>query len=196
STYVLVIACRSNDGAPINILGFDPETDITTRSFLHGATNLAFDSLGRDIIVGSFLEDITATTGPREIKDLLINSDLMGQGSTGNFGVLYDFRVPSIAMTIQARSVGTEDLTNDLSIDVFPNPATDKVFINLELETVSQAVNVEFINAKGQKVLTKDFANIKSNKLEIPTAHLASGFYNVNIRTEEGLTSKKVMIQK
>ena len=196
SSYVFVVACRSNDGLPINLMGFDPETDISTRSFLHGATNLAADSLGLNQVSGGFLEDITATTGPVDIQNLLINNDLQGQGGTGNFGVLFDFRTIFLEMRIQDRMVGTEDINTSQAIEVFPNPATDRVFVDLALENVSQTVNVEIVDAKGQRVLTQDFNNILNNKLEINTSNLVSGFYNVNVRTEAGLTSKKVMIQK
>jgi len=196
STYVFVIASRSNGGLPLNYLGFDPESEIATRSFLHGATNLALDSLGIDQIYGGFLEDITANTGPAEIQDLLINNDLQGQGANGNFGVLFDFRTIFLEMQIQSRTVGTEDLNTAQAIEVYPNPATDRVFVDLALENVSNTVNIEVVDAKGQRVLTQDFDNVLNNKLEINTSNLVSGFYNVNVRTEAGLTSSKIMIQK
>lgn len=196
SNYVFVIACRSGDGLPINLLGFDPESGLATRSFLHGATNLALDSLGIDQVYGGFLEDITATTGPADIQNLVIDNTLQGQGGTGNFGVLFDFRTIFLELQIQSRSVGTEDLNTAQAVDVFPNPATDRVFVDLALENVSQTVNIEVVDAKGQRVITRDFDNVLNNKLEINTSNLVSGFYNVNVRTEEGLTSKKIMIQK
>jgi len=196
TTYVVVVACRSNDGLPLNLLGFDPESDITTRSFLHGATNLALDSLGINQVYGGFLEDITPTTGPSEISDLLIDFDLQGAVATGNFGVLFDFRTIFLEMSINEIQSGTEDLNVSQAIDVYPNPATDKVFVDLALENVSKSVNVEVVDAKGQRVLSQDFDNVLNNKLEINTSNLVSGFYNVNVRTEDGLTSKKIMIQK
>jgi len=196
TSYVVVVACRSNDGLPLNLLGFDPESDITTRSFLHGATNLALDSLGINQVYGGFLEDITPTTGPSEISDLLINNDLQGAVANGNFGVLFDFRTIFLEMSINEIQSGTEDLNVSQAIDVYPNPATDKVFVDLALENVSKSVNVEVVDAKGQRVLSQDFDNVLNNKLEINTSNLVSGFYNVNVRTEDGLTSKKIMIQK
>ena len=197
--YVLVIACKSgSDGSlPINLLGYEADNgNVADRNYLHGATNLAYDSLGLGNITGTVLENIGPNDGPLEINELLINNDVVGQGGTGNFGVLYDFRELYVELTILDRTVGTEDLNTTQAIEIFPNPATDRVFVDLALENVSKTVNVEVVDAKGQRVISQDFDNVLNNKLEINTSQLVSGFYNVNVRTEEGLTSKKVMIQK
>ena len=192
--YVLVIACRSNDGLPINLMGTNPTANINTRSFLHGATNLAYDSLGVPIIVGGFLEDIEATTGPTEMIDFMIDSQLTGAQNTGNFGVLYDFRTLFVEMNIRM-STGTEDLNLTQNVEVYPNPVSDLVFVDLELESTSDNVNIEMINASGERVLSQNFGRVLNQTLELNVSNLANGIYMMNIRTEDGLSSKKLVIQ-
>jgi len=194
--YVLVIACRSNDGLPINLMGTDPTDNINTRSFLHGATNLAYDSLGIPIVVGGFLEDIEATTGPTEIQDFMIDFDLTGAGGTGNFGVLYDFRILFTEMTIvDTPETNTEDINLTQNIEVFPNPVSDNLFIEFDLDQSSEQVNVEFVNVSGQRVLSQNFQNILKQRIELNVSALPTGIYMMNVRTEQGLKSEKVMIQ-
>lgn len=193
--YVLVIACRSNDGLPVNLMGTDPTANIGTRSFLHGATNLAYDSLGIEIVVGGFMEDIEATTGPTEMQDFAIDASLTGAAQTGNFGVLYDFRVLFTELTFDDIMSNTEDINFVQNIEVFPNPVSDKVFVSLDLENVSPAVNIELINAAGQRVLSQNFQNVRRNRLELDLNAVANGVYMMNIRTEDGLSSKKLVVQ-
>lgn len=192
--YVMVIACRSNDGLPINLIGTNPTANIQTRSFLHGATNLAYDSLGFDIVVGGFLEDISADTGPTEMRDFMIDSQLTGQANTGNFGVLYDFRILFTEMTIDLLT-DTEEINQIQNIEVFPNPASDQVFVDLALDKLSSNVNVELINAAGERVMSQNYPNIFKDRLEVNVSAVSNGIYIMNIRTEEGLSSKKIVIQ-
>ncbi len=194
--YVLVFACRSNDGLPINLMGTNPEANLATRSFLHGATNLAYDSLGIPIIVGGFMEDIEATTGPSEIQDLMIDNDLTGAGGTGNFGVLYDFRILFTEMSITDKDASnTEDIDLTQNIEVFPNPANANLFVDFDLDAASEQVNVEFINASGQRAMSQNFQNVLNQRIKLDVSSLSNGIYMMNVRTERGLKSEKVVIQ-
>lgn len=193
--YVMVIACRSGDGLPLNLIGTNPTANIQTRSFLHGATNLAYDSLGLDIVVGGFLEDITSDTGPTQMLDFEIDSQLTGAGGTGNFGVLYDFRVLLAEMTIVEKTSSTEDLNLVQNIDVYPNPVSDFVFVDLKLDEMSERVNVELVNARGQRVLSQNFNNVFKQRLEVNVSDISNGIYMMNVRTDAGLSAKKLVIQ-
>ncbi len=194
-TYILVIACRSNDGIPLNLMGTNPTASTATRSFLHGATNLAYDSLGIPIIVGGFLEDITTTTGPTEMQDFMIDTNLTGASNTGNFGVLYDFRTLFVEMTIKDKTSGTEDLNLTQNISAYPNPVSDNLFVDLELDNLAKTLNIEMINASGQRVLSQDFDNVFKQTLQLNVSNLSNGIYLMNIRTQDGLSTRKVIVQ-
>ncbi len=87
--------------------------------------------------------------------------------------------------------VGTEDLNESISVSVFPNPAVNNVFVDLALENVSNNVNLQVVDIQGRVVMTQNFANVKTDKLQLDVANLNTGVYVINIRTEEGFTSAK-----
>lgn len=188
TNYALVIACRSGDDLPLNLIGVDPEANDQLRSFDPSASNLAFDSLGVDIVTGGFLQPITANDGPESFQNFSIDDSFFGSGFNSN--ILW------VEMQIQPRSVSTEDLNLTQNIEVYPNPASDHIYIDIDLDETSKNVTVDFVNTKGERVITERFSNVINRRLEIATTQLPSGFYNVNIRTEEGLSSKKILIQK
>lgn len=194
--YVLVIACRSDDGLPLNLLGTDPEAGELPRSFRHGATNLANDTLGMPVLVGGFMENIEASTGPTEIMDLVIDNGLSGIGGTaGNFGVLYDFRVLFTEMTIEEKPNSNENINFEQNISVFPNPTSDRLVIDLDLEATSETVNIELVDVAGRKAFSQNYNNIRRQTLTVNVSDLTNGVYTLNIRTKDGLKAEKVVIQ-
>lgn len=100
-----------------------------------------------------------------------------------NFAALAEMHISSIT--------GTEDINEDISVSVFPNPATNNVFVDLALENVSNNVNLQVVDIQGRVVMTQNFANVKADKLQLNVANLNTGVYVINIRTEEGFTSAR-----
>ncbi len=92
--------------------------------------------------------------------------------------------------------VSAEDVyRNDLA-DVFPNPASEKVNIELALATSSD-VYVEVYNAVGQRVAANDYGKMSGNNI-IPfdVANFASGMYTIHIKLDESLITKKISVQR
>jgi len=100
-----------------------------------------------------------------------------------NFAALAEMHLGTI--------VGTEDINEDIAVSVFPNPAVNNVFVDLALDNVSDNVNLQVVDIQGKVVMTQNFANVKSDKLQLNVANLNTGVYVINIRTEEGFTSAR-----
>ena len=100
-----------------------------------------------------------------------------------NFASLAEMHISSIT--------GTEDINEDIAVSVFPNPASNNVFVDLALENVSDNVNLQVVDIQGRVVMTQNFANVKADKLQLNVANLNTGVYVINIRTEEGFTSAR-----
>ena len=84
-----------------------------------------------------------------------------------------------------------EDINKDIAVYVFPNPASNNVFVDLALENVSDNVNLQVVDIQGRVVMTQNFTNVKTDKLQLNVANLNTGVYVINIRTEEGFTSAR-----
>ena len=100
-----------------------------------------------------------------------------------NFAALSEMHISSLT--------GTEDINEDIAVSVFPNPASNNVFVDLALENVSDNVNLQVVDIQGRVVMTQNFANVKADKLQLNVANLNTGVYVINIRTEEGFTSAR-----
>ncbi len=75
-------------------------------------------------------------------------------------------------------------------IEVYPNPATDMIQIDL---ADLNGIQLEVFNNFGQRLLEQD---IKNQKTELVTKAWNAGIYFVKIQTEEGVVSKRFMIKK
>lgn len=85
--------------------------------------------------------------------------------------------------------------TND-KIQVFPNPATDKVNIRLPENWQGKSVKIEITNTNGQLVLSKVY-NQASQVETIGTGNLANGQYLIILTDSKGVrVVEKLMVRK
>jgi len=73
------------------------------------------------------------------------------------------------------------------SLSIYPNPANDKLSINIE-----EKATLEIINVQGQIVDTKNLTE-KSNNLDL--SNLVSGVYTLRIKTDRGIAIRKLIKQ-
>lgn len=87
-----------------------------------------------------------------------------------------------------------KDLSNNESFTIFPNPATEN--INLAFKNkLDGAITIEIYNQLGQLLLVDRKNSIMPNSsISIKTSGLADGLYFVNVKTREGMTSKKFIL--
>ncbi|MFT4759510.1 MAG: hypothetical protein ACI9XO_002289 [Paraglaciecola sp.] len=92
--------------------------------------------------------------------------------------------------------VGTNEQFDNSLAKVYPNPFSDVVNIQLNLETAAD-VNVRVMNAVGQVVATQQYNNVVGNRV-IPFngSNLANGVYTIHMTVGDKLVTKKVMLQK
>jgi len=117
------------------------------------------------------------------------NVSLSGSGST----LIVGAKTPTTSATKNGYAK-VYDLSGVLSSDkftqanftIYPNPATD--VLNISLENDALLENVTIYNNTGQKIKT-----IKQNTVDVST--LAKGLYFVEVITNHGKASKKVIVE-
>lgn len=94
-------------------------------------------------------------------------------------------------------TVSTDNLDLEESLSIFPNPADNQFRIQFDLQEATK-LNIDLMNALGQKVRTLGANNFSAgqNNLSVDATSLAAGFYFVTFRSEEGVVTRKVTIQK
>jgi len=80
-----------------------------------------------------------------------------------------------------------------LNYKVYPNPATEKVNINLTNET-SEKVSVIVINNLGQVVKSVELSGMEIN-YSLNTADLPKGMYHITTSIGDRSSTKKLIIQ-
>ena len=83
------------------------------------------------------------------------------------------------------------------SFSVYPNPAADNIAIDFSLRAES-AVNVSITDLSGKVVYTSNLGNktAGASSLNINTAAFANGIYVVNVLTNNGIATEKLVIRK
>lgn len=91
--------------------------------------------------------------------------------------------------------VGVEDLSPLAdSVQLFPNPTSDKVFINIALEKQS-AVEISIYDIAGRKLLEAEDAAVLMRDFSFDLTSFASGVYQVKILVGEDILVEKVVVE-
>jgi len=87
-------------------------------------------------------------------------------------------------------SAGISNISPSISFNTYPNPATDKIFIN----TVAPVKRVMVTNMLGQNVIDMQPEHVAANNpVEISVAELPVGIYSCTITTPSGSVSRRIV---
>ena len=110
-------------------------------------------------------------------------------GSSG-FEFTQGFQQPRIKIKV-------ETLPSGNGVNVYPNPVTDYVFVELFGNT-TRSFRIDFVNITGTIVLTerKEFRDQFWYREPVSLQHFISGLYLVRITSEDGIINRTFKIQK
>lgn len=118
------------------------------------------------------------------------NRIIYGSGGTYTFYKGIDIQVTTLVALQQAEGAIVQTLA-------YPNPANDK--LNLEISMAqSSTANISVVDMLGREVIRLGDVNLSTgnNLIEINTSSLNSGAYFVKIMSNDGITSKKIAINR
>ncbi|WP_191906943.1 T9SS-dependent choice-of-anchor J family protein [Adhaeribacter soli] len=149
-----------------------------------------------------------AMTGGTIFSNLNINNTTMTPGTTsvirpattGNYHVGFhvisdpnQFFLTVDDINITERNIS--GLANELgnSVLVYPNPATDKVNVEIS-NTAAKSISVEVVNTLGQQVYKTSALNNQKNQLDL--SKLSNGIYFVKVRLDDKVGTYRISVQK
>jgi len=163
------------DGYGLGIFRYTKNVGINDRTFYsHGGTNIGF--------INENMVDSTS----RICFSILTNQD-----DISNDDLLAVFISALQKVTIDM-STGIENIVyNERAIRVYPNPATNELYVDMEHLTRKMFIN--FYDISGKLVLSEEAFG---NKTHISTELLGGGFYYFKLTSPEGLliTTQKIQI--
>lgn len=129
-----------------------------------------------------------AFTGQGFISDMVMSKD-QGQWFSGFSGD----PAPVIRMEVEFMS-DTDDTPLPVgSFEIYPNPASDYINVELNLEEPSDATIV-MAALDGRIIEVKELNNVSKRSLDINVAHLPAGTYLLKAYTDTGSTTHKVVV--
>lgn len=109
--------------------------------------------------------------------------------STGSPSYPVMFIQPSATLFFSNPSVGINEIEHAVKFNMYPNPANDKLSIEAPM---SEKQEVFVYNVNGQLVLSKKISGIA----EIDLGPVSEGVYNVTVKNEDGMSSKRLVVVK
>src|SRR5690606_7074119 len=106
-----------------------------------------------------------------------------------------DIRV-FMELDICEHSVNTTNENIELVMfNIFPNPTSRELFIDFNLSKTSKKVEVSIYTTEGKLVSTKTYSHILDDKIKLDVYTFINGVYTVRINTDEGVATRKIVIQ-
>jgi hypothetical protein len=134
--------------------------------------DIAISPDGRKIYLA--VDSSNVSSGPSSINLRL---------STNRGSILeFTYQGMKTASARQSSQMLQEDVPVDEPLVVFPNPAADKININLPASQVIGGLQYQVTDASGRVILLK---NVRSNNFSENVAQLQSGLYFLKIVTEQ-----------
>jgi hypothetical protein len=119
-------------------------------------------------------------------------------GGTNVYTKSTAFATQDIALWKTANTTGVIDLNSSISnISVYPSPAKNAASLSLDL-IQNENVTINVVNTVGQVVYSQNLNNLSAGNhiVNFNAENWASGIYNINISTNNGTTSRKLVIAK
>jgi hypothetical protein len=125
----------------------------------------------------------------------------LGRGDAGDSRWTYELFgsdiIPSIRMFLYPFLVDTKEILSDKNkFDIYPNPATNSITLDIELENMTSVMLARVLNLQGQVMMEKEVENFKSGNVQLDVTNLVSGNYMVQIFSKDGTKTKQVVIAK
>ncbi len=92
-------------------------------------------------------------------------------------------------------NVNIERIAEAASIQIIPNPVSDKFELNLSFEQLQQRVEVVIHNSLGQQVFWQALEDVQSYKRSIHFGNQAAGLYWISIKNEAFIRTKQFIKQ-
>lgn len=162
-------------------------SDVFDRSVYVAPVNFALDSLKMNRLCGTYWQRVGVDNTYDDIRSRTYQR--LGNEGFGTWSMLY------LEMDVE-KAESTYNVNSTAEVKVFPNPAARELYIDITLENVSNNVKVDLVSMDGKTVLSKSFDGVQDSRLKIDLTNVTTGTYSALIHTNEGVITKKVIVQK
>jgi len=91
--------------------------------------------------------------------------------------------------------VGVQDVDIANSLSIFPNPNNGQFTVSFEFAE-QKDVRIELADVSGRIISSTEHKNVQTYKQQLGSESLANGVYFVRIATQDGVITRKIVVQK
>jgi hypothetical protein len=150
-------------------------------------------------MVSTSVDDIAANPTQANIPVPSTFSNYIGTVDSFNFASTRGI-IPAVAMIANNNpsvdQVNTVTGASDVMVNLFPNPAKDKIEVALSLDQTSKSVSYTLIDGLGRFVSKETHNNVKAENFSMNTSKLPAGNYFLVVNTDTKAVSRKFVIVK
>lgn len=112
----------------------------------------------------------------------------VGDVMTGDAGIYFDFNLPIITNTVTTTVVPPLSVKEHtgIAVAIYPNPAND--VLHIQSKNSAQVTQVIIYNLQGRQLMT-----VNHNTGSIDVSSLSAGIYMLNVKTDKGSASYKLV---
>jgi hypothetical protein len=136
----------------------------------------------------------TSPTNYEFVNTIVYTDQLYTGGWGGNWNAMLRLHLDGFIQ--DPNSTEKVAVLDNAKINVFPNPTTDFVTVDLELDNISPNVEVKITDVNGRVLATQNFSNVQNNKFTFDVKDYAAGNYFIRVQTEEGFKTKNFTVIK
>ena len=108
------------------------------------------------------------------------------EGSKTNYTISFSNRKDNSPL------VNVNETASNDNLKIYPNPATTELIIETLQNIKTRGMTCEIWNTEGQIIRN---IKLKNHKTKIDISELNSGFYTIKVKSDNGITIKKIVIQ-
>ncbi|MBK8735535.1 MAG: T9SS type A sorting domain-containing protein [Saprospiraceae bacterium] len=95
-------------------------------------------------------------------------------------------------MIESTKIVGNEDLSNEFNYQIYPNPASE--WVNINLKNAEKIHELKILNPQGQVVIQNKLDSKSNHELKFSVKHFPKGIYLVELRSQDVVKTSKITI--
>ncbi len=116
-----------------------------------------------------------------------------GNAVNSNFNFQGDNGTPSVSVQLASPTSRVNDLTENVSIQLSPNPTPSMVSVQIESKK-TKAVKIQVVDLSGRTVISENWnINVGNNQKSIDLNSSAKGIYMIQIIENQDVISKKII---
>jgi OmpA-OmpF porin, OOP family len=123
------------------------------------------------------------------------------EASSGTVAMLkiYSYTMDSTSIQNNYNEIGSQvfsvpEVGKSAQVNVYPNPASDKLWLDFSGFDKSEQVNIRLMNVCGQSVLTNRLTATGSAMVQLELPELSNGIYILKVESAKNVFSTKVLI--